>query len=106
MAQTIEVKLVDDIDGSNADETLAFGLDGKSYEIELSRETPRLYVGARTLHRQRSSSGAKPPALVELGALAVEESRAGTKTLFSRAQYRGEGRLPSLGKHANGQAYW
>jgi hypothetical protein len=37
MAQTIVVQLIDDIDGGEADETVAFGLDGKAYEIELNR---------------------------------------------------------------------
>ncbi|MFL5999627.1 MAG: histone-like nucleoid-structuring protein Lsr2, partial [Streptomyces sp.] len=33
MAQKVVVTLFDDIDGSEAAETIAFGLDGKSYEI-------------------------------------------------------------------------
>lgn len=36
MAQKVQVLLVDDIDGGNADETVPFGLDGVSYEIDLS----------------------------------------------------------------------
>ena len=36
MAKTVIVKLVDDIDGSDADETVQFALDGKSYEVDLS----------------------------------------------------------------------
>lgn len=36
MASVTEVRLMDDIDGSTADETVAFGLDGKQYEIDLS----------------------------------------------------------------------
>lgn len=36
MAQKMLVSLVDDLDGGKADETVAFGLDGKSYEIDLS----------------------------------------------------------------------
>ncbi|MGW0087859.1 histone-like nucleoid-structuring protein Lsr2 [Streptomyces sp. NPDC003328] len=36
MAQKVSVLLVDDIDGGEADETLTFGLDGKTYEIDLS----------------------------------------------------------------------
>ncbi|MGD1012280.1 MAG: Lsr2 family protein [Acidimicrobiales bacterium] len=36
MAQTIVVKLIDDIDGGEADETVKFGLDNKAYEIELN----------------------------------------------------------------------
>ena len=38
MAQIREVRLVDDIDGEAADETVEFGIDGKSYEIDLSKE--------------------------------------------------------------------
>ena len=36
MAQKVQVLLVDDLDGSTADETVTFGLDGVSYEIDLS----------------------------------------------------------------------
>ncbi|MFE6890053.1 Lsr2 family protein [Streptomyces sp. NPDC057694] len=36
MAQRVVVTLFDDIDGSEAAETVAFGLDGKSYEIDLN----------------------------------------------------------------------
>ena len=38
MAQIREVRLVDDLDGSPADETVKFGLDGKSYEIDLTTD--------------------------------------------------------------------
>lgn len=36
MAQKVLVELVDDIDGSAAAETVEFGLDGVTYEIDLS----------------------------------------------------------------------
>ena len=36
MAQKVQVLLVDDLDGTEATETVAFGLDGSSYEIDLS----------------------------------------------------------------------
>lgn len=36
MAQKVQVLLVDDLEGGNADETVTFGLDGKSYEIDLT----------------------------------------------------------------------
>ena len=52
MAQKVNITLVDDIDGSEADETLTFGLDGTTYEIDLSdsnaaalREALSGYVG-------------------------------------------------------------
>ncbi len=36
MAQRVQIKLIDDIDQSDAVETVSFGLDGVSYEIDLS----------------------------------------------------------------------
>jgi hypothetical protein len=36
MAKTVIVKLTDDIDGGDADETIHFAVDGKSYEVDLS----------------------------------------------------------------------
>ena len=36
MAQKVQVLLLDDLDGSEATETVTFGLDGVSYEIDLS----------------------------------------------------------------------
>lgn len=36
MAQRVEIQLIDDYNGETADETIAFGLDGKNYEIDLS----------------------------------------------------------------------
>jgi len=36
MAQKVTVTLVDDLDGGIAEETVEFGIDGVSYEIDLS----------------------------------------------------------------------
>ncbi|GAW48807.1 MULTISPECIES: histone-like nucleoid-structuring protein Lsr2 [unclassified Nocardioides] len=36
MAQKVSIVLVDDLDGSEATETVSFGLDGTSYEIDLN----------------------------------------------------------------------
>ena len=38
MAQKVNVLLVDDIDGSDAEETIQFGLDGTHYEIDLNSD--------------------------------------------------------------------
>jgi Lsr2 len=61
MAQRVVVTLSDDIDGGEAAETVTFGLDGKTYEIDLSaanadrlRDGLAPYVGAG---RRRSRSG-------------------------------------------------
>lgn len=66
MAKKTIVTLVDDIDGSEAVETIAFAVDGASYEIDLSadhaaamREAIAPYVAAarRTSGRSARSSG-------------------------------------------------
>ncbi len=66
MAQRVNVVLVDDIDGTEAAETVTFGLDGAQYEIDLSadnadklREALATYVGhgRRAGGRRRSSGG-------------------------------------------------
>ena len=63
MAQRVNVVLVDDIDGSDAVETVSFALDGVDYEIDLSekhagelRNAVSLYIGhgRRTVGRRRS----------------------------------------------------
>lgn len=52
MAQKVNIVLVDDIDGSDASQTVSFGLDGTSYEIDLNdknaaalREALAAYIG-------------------------------------------------------------
>lgn len=36
MAQRVQILLEDDLDGGKADETVTFGLDGSTYEVDLS----------------------------------------------------------------------
>lgn len=38
MAKKVQVLLIDDLDGGEADETITFGVDGVDYEIDLSNE--------------------------------------------------------------------
>jgi hypothetical protein len=65
MAQRTQVILEDDIDGGKASETVAFGLDGRMYEIDVSaknaaklRKALAAYVAsARTAGRVPRQSG-------------------------------------------------
>lgn len=41
MARRTEVILVDDLDGSQAEETLTFAFDGRHYQIDLSADNAR-----------------------------------------------------------------
>ncbi|MGO1562951.1 MAG: histone-like nucleoid-structuring protein Lsr2 [Actinomycetaceae bacterium] len=67
--QTI-TKLIDDIDGSPADSTVTFALDGERFEIDLSdanaaklRESFAPWVaGARPVRGQRRTGGSRPAA--------------------------------------------
>ncbi|HEU4568813.1 MAG TPA: Lsr2 family protein [Marmoricola sp.] len=60
MAQKVNIVLVDDIDGNDADETVSFALDGKDYEIDLNsanaqklRDVLAPYIG----HARRATGG-------------------------------------------------
>ena len=64
MAQKVHITLEDDLDGGDAAETVAFGLDGRSYEIDLNaknakglRDALAKYVAAG--RRAGGRSGAK-----------------------------------------------
>jgi hypothetical protein len=72
MSQKAQVSLVDDIDGSEAAETVLFGLDGTHYEIDLNtahagalRTTLVRYTRAgrkvRNAARQAARTGSKVP---------------------------------------------
>jgi nucleoid-associated protein Lsr2 len=76
MAQKMVVEVLDDIDGSPADRTVTFGLDGKDYEIDLSdknadqlaKALEPFVAGARKV-----SAGRRSPAAVKHDQSAVRE---------------------------------
>ncbi len=85
MAQRTIVLLEDDLGGGNAAETLSFGLDGRSYEIDLNaknasalRKVLAPYVTAARKVSSRSGSVSRPrtssagPDAATLRAWAVE----------------------------------
>ena len=60
MAQKVKIILVDDLDGGSADETVRFGLDGVSYEIDLSSGNAaelRSAVERFVSHARKTSGG-------------------------------------------------
>ena len=66
MAQVTNVKLLDDLDGSKAVETVSFGIDGVGYEIDLNvknakalRKALAEFVGAGR-HLKVSAAAAVP----------------------------------------------
>lgn len=66
MAQKVRVLLIDDVDGSDAEETVTFALDGVTYEIDLNaknasdfREALAPWVGAARRSGGRKTTGRK-----------------------------------------------
>jgi hypothetical protein len=76
VAQKVNIVLIDDIDGSDAVETVSFGLDGTSYEIDLNKKNAaalrdalagyvgngRKVTGARRAGRRAASTSLGPSA--------------------------------------------
>ena len=69
MARRTVVMLTDDLDGSEATETVRFGLDGRDYEVDLSKKNAKslrdglkryVEVGRKTGGRRTSRSGRTP----------------------------------------------
>ena len=68
MAREIIERLVDDLDGGSAAETVMFGLDGASYEIDLNKRNAaalrkaleRYIGGARRTAGPKAAKAAKP----------------------------------------------
>lgn len=61
MAQKVNIVLVDDIDGSEADETVSFALDGKEYAIDLTAKNAQKLRDALApflAHARREAGGA------------------------------------------------
>jgi hypothetical protein len=61
VAQKVEVKLIDDLDGGQADETVAFSLDGAQYVIDLSGKNAKQLRGslAKYIEAARREKGVR-----------------------------------------------
>lgn len=70
MAQRVKVHLTDDLDGTEATETVRFSLEGKNYEIDLCTDNatwlrstlqPFIAVARRNTQNNTGKSGKRPP---------------------------------------------
>ena len=85
MVSRTEVTLIDDIDGSKADETMKFGVDGTQYEIDLNSKHAdqlRKFLAAYVLKACRTGRGPITPTR----ARASRAAAAATPTRADRAQ--------------------
>ncbi len=84
MAQIREIRLVDDLDGDVADETVEFGVDGKNYEIDLSTANAKklrdalaeFIASARRAGGRRRGGGAPAPATARRPSIDREQNQA------------------------------
>jgi Lsr2 len=105
VAQKVQVLLLDDLDGSEAQETVTFSLDGTSYEIDLSkgnagnlRDALAKYVGAarkagRTAAARQSSGRSRAS-----GGAAIDRDQAAAIRAWAKKQglnVSDRGRIPA-----------
>jgi hypothetical protein len=97
MAQKVTIVLVDDIDGSEATQTVTFGVDGNTYEIDLNdanAEALRSSVAGYVGHARKVTGGRRPAARKASG------GGTGTKAVREWARANGHevsdrGRVPA-----------
>lgn len=101
MAQKHIVQLIDDLDGSPANETVSFALDGSAYEIDLSAKnaaTLRDSLASYVANARRSARPAATPR--RSGRVPARADREQTQAIREWARQNGykigeKGRIPS-----------
>lgn len=97
VAQTVEVTLIDDLDGSKADSVVRFGLDDRSYEIDLSTANADKFrvVLARYIDTARKTDSARGAGRRPL----IKAIDAGPNTIEVREWAKGQGiQVPGRGR--------
>ena len=98
MAQTIQVLLIDDLDGSEAAGTVRFGLDGTEYEIDLSAahsDELRKALGQYLAHARRADGTARSAARTRRGSGAVDTAKVREWAKGQGIEVKGRGRVPA-----------
>ena len=90
MAKTVIVKLTDDMDGGDADETIQFALDGTSYEIDLSTANASKLRGALQpyMEKGRVSGDRVRPRSPRPGSAGAERSLYSQLSADEKARFR------------------
>ncbi len=109
MSSTVQILLLDDIDGSPADETVEFALDGASFEIDLSKRNALAMrqMLARYIKSARRVSGtrgiAAKPSSHRNGRVVVAAGSRGAATKGTRTS-AGAGRSQGAGRSKSTRA--
>ncbi|WP_327359227.1 histone-like nucleoid-structuring protein Lsr2 [Streptomyces sp. NBC_01304] len=98
MAQRVVVTLSDDIDGGEASETIAFGLDGKSYEIDLNQANAKKLRKALapylTAGRKQSKAIGKPGKTLKHTAVDADPAAVRAWARSHKMEVPARGRIP------------
>ncbi|GAB3116523.1 Lsr2 family protein [Streptomyces calidiresistens] len=108
MAQKVQVLLLDDIDGGEADETVTFALDGKTYEIDLNsanaeklRETLAEFIRAgRRAGTGRAARGGRSAARASGGSGSADTARIRAWAKENGYEVNDRGRVPATIREA------
>ena len=98
MAQTIQVLLIDDLDGGEAAGTVRFGLDGMEYEIDLSAahsDELRRALEQYLAHARRTGGTARSAARSRRGGGAVDTAKVREWAKEQGIEVKGRGRVPA-----------
>jgi Lsr2 len=95
MAQRVQVELVDDFDGEAADQTVTFGLDGVSYEIDLSDKNAKaLRTAYETWIASARRVGGRQPKVATKVATGVDTAAVRAWAASNGHQISSRGRIP------------
>ena len=96
MAKTVIVKLTDDIDGGDADETVHFALDGRYYEVDLSTANASKLRDALKPYMEKGAVQAwEPRPLVRAERAADEETLYSQLSEDEKARFRAWADMPT-----------
>ena len=98
VAQKIQTVFMDDLDGSEAEGTVRFGLDGAAYEIDLNAEHARALRDALSRYVQaarRAGGGARRPAPVRVRADGVDSTEVREWAKAQGIDVKDRGRVPA-----------
>lgn len=98
MAQKVQILMIDDLDGGDAEETVTFALDGQKYEIDLSEKNANrlrstLHTYMKSGRRHKAARGGRSTARAVSGRQRSAEIREWAKQVGIKVNNRG--RVPA-----------
>ena len=100
-AKMVAVRLTDDIDGGEGDETVSFSLDAKAHEIECKRKNAASLRKLPAPYIESGRTAGRPPSPGRGRSCGSQRSVPRIQDALLAAQRRGAGALAGLGQYAD-----